>query len=71
MTDKELSLVCKNIFSDGLKISDDEVAYLEECTKLQSQCLLWFKYRTGRISASKFAAVKRARIQSPPMYLVK
>ena len=28
MTDKELSLVCKNIFSEGLNISDDEAAYL-------------------------------------------
>lgn len=71
MSDTELRSVCTKLFRDGLKITDDEAAYLEESTKLQSQCLLWFKYRIGRITASKFAAVKRARSQTPPMSLVK
>lgn len=70
MTDAELATACTKLFPDCLKITDDEVQYLEESTKLQSQCLLWFKYRIGRITASKFAAVQKAR-SPPPMSLIK
>ena len=71
MEDAELKVVCNDLFPSGLNISKEEAKYLEESTKLQSQCLLWFKYRTGRITASKFGPVSRACIHNPPVSLVK
>ena len=71
MSDTDLAVVCADMFPGAIKITEDEAEYLEESTKLQSQCLLWFKYRTGRITASKFAAVSRANLVNPPMSLVK
>ena len=68
MDDAELKAVCSDVFHNRLNISQAEVKHLEESTKLQSQCLLWFKYRTGRITASKFPPVSRASIHDPPQY---
>ena len=68
MEDAELKVVGNDLFLMGLNISAAEAKYLEE---LQSQCLLWFKYRTGRITASKFSPVSRAHIHNPPVSLVK
>lgn len=71
MSDADIALACDNMFSKGINITDDEAAYLEESTKLQAQCLLWHKYRIGRITASNFAAVSKARLSTPPMSLTK
>ena len=54
-----------------LAVDEHEVQYLEESTKLQSECLLWHKYRIGRVTASKFGPVSRANICCPPQSLVK
>ena len=70
MENAALNAVCTDLFLQGLNISEAEAKYLEESTKLQSQCMLWFKYRTGRITASKFARVSRACIHNPPASLV-
>ena len=61
---------CVSIFQ-GLPVDEDEVQYLEESTKLQSECLLWHKYRIGRVTASKFGPVSRANTTCPPQSLVR
>ena len=71
MDDIELKVACNEVFLKRLNISEAEAKYLEESRKLQSQCQLWFKYRTGHITASKFARVSRASIRDPPVSLVK
>ena len=71
MTEEELKAACKNVFTDGIVVTREEAIYLEESTRLQSQSLLWFEHRTGRITASKFLAVKRASLHPPPTSLVK
>lgn len=43
MSPDELKTACEEIFPNGLKISSEESAYLEESTRLQSQRLLWFE----------------------------
>ena len=53
VTTTELAKACAEIFANGLKITEDEPAYLEKETKLQAHCLLRYKYRTDRITASK------------------
>ena len=65
MDNTELKAVCNDVFLNRLNFSKAEADYLEESTKLQSQSLLWFRYRTGRITASKFAPVSRASIHDP------
>ena len=71
MDNIELEVACNGVFLRRLNISEAEVKYLEESIKLQSQYQLWFKYRTGHITASKFALVSRASIHNPPVSLVK
>lgn len=71
MTDEQLKEACKDVFTSGITVTLDEASYLEECTRLQSQSLIWFEHRTGRITASKFLAVKRASLHPPPASLIK
>ena len=54
---EELEVECDQMFREGLKITQDEADYLEKCTKLQTQSVIWFSHRKGRITASKFSAV--------------
>ena len=71
MSEEEFGRVCLDIFEHRLSISREEAAYLEESTRLQSQSQLWFKHRVGRITASKFAPVSKARRDPPPLSLIK
>ena len=70
MKEMELSTVCNDIFPGKLKISIAEAKYLEESTKLQSQCSLWHEHRVGRITASRFYRVSKASTTNPPKSLV-
>ena len=70
MSPDELKTACEEIFANGLKISSEEAAYLEESTRLQSQCLLWFEQRAGRITASMFRKVTRTSIDNPSQSLL-
>lgn len=71
MDNTELKAVCNDVFLNRLNISKAEADYLEESTKLQSQSLLWFRYRTRCITASKFVPVSRASIHDPPVSLLR
>ena len=70
LDEDSLNVECIKIFQE-LAVDEHEVQYLEESTKLQSECLLWHKYCTGRVTASKFGPVSRAKISCPPQSLVK
>ena len=70
MSPEELRAACKEVFQ-RITVSQEECAYLEQCTRLQSQSKLWFEHRIGRITASKFSVVARASLDSPPASLVK
>ena len=59
----EMEKKCKTIF-ESMKITGEEAEYLEQSTKLQAQSNLWFEHRKGRLTASKFARISRARIDS-------
>lgn len=65
----EMSQLCKKTFEE-LKVNQEEANYLEESTRMQSQSLLWFEHRSGRITASKFYAVRHTSITSPSMSLL-
>ncbi len=68
---EELLAECKKVFNTKIKITEDEAQYLAQSTCLQSKSLLWFEHRKGRVTASQFGAVHRARLDSPPKALVK
>ena len=70
LNEENLSLECVKIFQ-RLTVDEHEVQYLEESTKLQSECFLWHKHRIGRVTASKFGPVSRAKIKCPPQSLVR
>ena len=62
-------LECELILNQ-VKFSQEDAHYLSEATSLQSQSLLWFEHRKGRITASQFGAVCRTSIQSPSRSLL-
>lgn len=64
---RELSLTTLN----KLSVTSEESKYLEEATRLQSLTLLWFEHRKGRITASKFRAVRFTSLSSPSVTLLK
>ena len=66
---EELHAECEVVFNQ-MKISQDEAHYLSEATCLQSQSILWFEHRKGRITASLFGAVCRTSIQLPSLSLL-
>ena len=67
MSGEELEAACEDVFKRGIIVSQEEVTYLEEATRLQSQSLLWFEHRT----ASRFHAGKSASLDPPPASLLK
>ena len=72
LSKEAISTLCEEVFAKGvIAMSADEAMYLEECTRLQAQWLLWFEHRIGRITASKFLRVSQASLTSPPSSLVK
>lgn len=44
MTQDELKVACKEVFSNGIRVTLKEAEYLEESTRLQSHCLHWHKH---------------------------
>ena len=71
MSRDQLNAACEEIFANGLKITSEETAYLEESTRLQSKSLLWFEQRAGCITAFMFRKVTRTSVDSPSESLVK
>ena len=70
MSKKEILCVCNEIMDGGIKVTKEEALYLEETTRLQSLSLVWAQHRVGRITASRFGAVYKARISPPPVSLI-
>ena len=69
MSGEELEAACEDVFKQGIIVSQEEITYLEEATRLQSQSHLSFEHRVGRITASRFHAVKFASLDPPPASL--
>ena len=53
-----------------LKLTQEEADYLEQCTKLQSQSLVWFAHRKGRVTASNFHSVCHTSTTNPSESLI-
>ena len=70
ITDEEFKEACKNVFTRRITVTLADASYLEECTRLQSQSLIWFEHQTDSITASNFLAVKQACLHPLPASLV-
>lgn len=64
LTKSELEVLCREKFQ-RLFVSENEAAYLEESTSLQSESPLWYQHRSGRITSSKFHSVRHTSLVSP------
>lgn len=58
-------------YANGLEISEEEQGDIERRTLGQSSNESWFKYRRGRITASRFGLVAKKREGTPCTYLLK
>ena len=68
MKEDELARAVKNI---QLKVTEEEVLFLEKATKNQSRTCLWYDHRIGRITASMFGRVYKCAETKYPNTLIK
>ena len=54
-----------------LKITAEHANMLEKATRSQSNSTLWFRHRTGRITASRFKAAAHTNIAEPSKSLIR
>ena len=55
----------------SIEITDDVSQAVEKETRKQSKTPLWFKYRAGRVTASRMKAVCHSDVTNPAQSLVK
>ena len=70
LTNPKFREECQNFLSQ-IKINISEAIDVEERTRGQSSNPEWFKYRTRRITASKFAEINNCRLTPAPDRLVR
>lgn len=69
--DKESLLThCEEVFKT-LRVTDEEAKNCEIDTRSQANSKQWFRFRTGRITASKIKAACRTSVTAPSISLVK
>ena len=61
----DLLNVCENI---SLEFTGEMAKSVESETRLQGKSKLWFKYRAGRVTASRMKAVCRTDITNPSQF---
>ena len=46
---------CESVFA-SLKVTEDQAKHIESATREQAQSTVWFRYRAGRVTVSRFKA---------------
>ena len=69
LTETELKKKCEQVFLE-MKVTREEADYLASCTTLQSESMLWYEQRKGRITASQFGAVCKTHLDPPSESLI-
>ena len=54
-----------------IAVTENMAVYVEESTRDQYNSKLWFKFRSGRITASKMKSVCRTDAANPSQSLIK
>ena len=70
MTYPDLLQRCEEVFS-SISFSFNQAQLVEENTRMQSNCKLWFQQRAGRITASRFREVLHTDFSQPSLSLIK
>lgn len=70
LTEENFKSVCKE-YMKTIKITEDDINTVQEKTRGQSSNFEWFKYRNGRLTASKFGEISKRRVTTPPDRLVR
>ncbi|KAL5516642.1 hypothetical protein EMCRGX_G002028 [Ephydatia muelleri] len=68
--DLPLLIVCEDTAKD-FQVTVQQIENLEQATRGQSSNKLWFQYRSGRITASKFKAASNTNLSMPSQTLIK
>jgi hypothetical protein len=61
---------CEEVF-ESLTITNEQARNIEASTRDQAQSKTWFRYRAGRVTASKFKAAAHTDLSQPSQYLIK
>lgn len=61
---------CKQVCNE-MTITEEEIQKMEETTRGQSENPEWFKFRVGRVTASKFGEIKNRRPTTTPDRIVR
>ena len=64
----DLLNVCEGVTVD---ITNETAQVIEQETRLQSKSKLWYKYRAGRVTASRMKAVCHTNLSNPSQSLIK
>ena len=72
LSDDEIGTVCSEVF-EKLKVTMEEADFLEQTTRGQSNSVVWYDYRKGRVTASCFFDAYRhmCSLQCYPKSLIK
>ena len=68
LTYKEMLDVCEDVV---FELTNEQITEIEKHTRTQQGCDLWFKYRAGRITASKMKAACHTDPASSSISLIK
>lgn len=66
----DLLEVCEHVYEE-LKITDEQSRNIEASTRDQAQSKTWFRFRAGRVTASKFKAAVHTDLSQPSQSLLK
>lgn len=67
MTDDEVLEACQSV---DISISKEQALLIEQATRAQAKCKLWFQYRAGRITASRMRSVCFTSVTKPSKSLL-
>ena len=66
----ELLKTCEESFA-SIRVTQQQAKHLEAVTRRQADSKIWFHYRAGRVTASKFKAAAHTNKSSPSQSLIK
>lgn len=61
---------CEDVFN-SLKITEEQARIIEASTRDQALSKIWFRYRAGRVTASRFKAAAHTDLSQPSQSLLK
>lgn len=67
----DLTARCDEVVRGGLRVTPDEARYVEETTRLQSNSLVWYEQRAGRITSSVVHQVLHTNHTHPSQSLIR